>query len=56
MQIFGVLLVGLYFGVILFLIILFWRATIALESISRHLLEIARDFKSYSHHLNDKEE
>jgi hypothetical protein len=56
MNILGVLLLGLYLGTILFLTILFWRVTVALESISRHLLEIARDIKKSSHFLGDKEE
>ena len=34
-----------YLALILFIISLVWRATVALEKIARHLLEIARDFK-----------
>jgi hypothetical protein len=52
----GVLLLVLYFGVIIFLITLFWRITVALERISRHLLEIARDVKMLSRPSGDDEE
>ncbi len=35
----------LYLGVIVFLITLLWRITRALERMSRHQLEMARDLK-----------
>jgi hypothetical protein len=52
----GVSLVVLYFGVIIFLITLLWRITIAFEKTARHLLEIARDVKELSHRSGDEEE
>ena len=52
----GVSIVVLYFGVIIFLITLFWRITIALEKTARHLLEIARDVKKLTHRSRDEEE
>ncbi len=44
--IFTIALVVLYFGVIIFVITLLWRITIALERMARHQLEIARDVKA----------
>jgi hypothetical protein len=52
----GASLVVLYFGVIIFLITLLWRITLALEKTARHLLEIARDVKKLSHRTEDEEE
>ena len=56
MNVLGVLLIVLYFGVIIFLITLFWRITVALERMARHLLEIARDVKTLSSASGDEEE
>jgi len=50
----GVSLIVAYFAVIIFLITLLWRITVALERISRHLLEIARDVKELSHRSGDE--
>jgi hypothetical protein len=52
----GVLIIVLYFGVIIFLISLLWRITIALEKMARHQLEIARDVKRLSPSSSDEEE
>jgi uncharacterized membrane protein len=43
---FTVVIIVVYFGVIVFLITLLWRITIALEKMARHQLEIARDVKA----------
>ena len=53
---FGILLICLYFGVIIFLITLLWRLTTALERVSRHLLEIAKDVKRLSYHSDGEDE
>jgi hypothetical protein len=54
--IFAILIIVLYFGVIIFLITLLWRITIALEKMARHQLEIARDVKKLAHPSGDEEE
>ncbi len=43
-------------GLVVFLISLLWRITVALERISRHLLEIARDVKELAHNSGDGKE
>jgi len=45
MEFLAMLIATVYIAVIIFVISLVWRATVALEKIARHLLEIARDFK-----------
>lgn len=54
--IFGISIIVLYFAVIIFLITLLWRITIALEKMARHQLEIARDVKKLAHASDDEEE
>jgi hypothetical protein len=51
----GVLFILLYVGVIIFVITLLWRITIALEKIARHQLEIARDVKKLAHPSGSEE-
>jgi len=46
----------LYFGVIIFLISLLWRITVALEKMARHQLEIARDVKKLAHASEEEKE
>ena len=53
---FTVAIIVLYFAVIIFLITLLWRITIALEKMARHQLEIARDVKKLAHASDDEEE
>jgi hypothetical protein len=50
------LLIVAYFGVIIFLISLLWRITLALEEMARHQLEIARDVKKLAQAAEDEEE
>jgi hypothetical protein len=54
------LIVIVYFAIVIavpiFVICLLWRVTVALEHISRHLLEIARDVKRLSPLSSDEEE
>ena len=52
----GALVIVLYFGILGFLISLFWRITIALEKTARHQLEIARDVKKLLHRSGGEEE
>jgi len=52
----GALLIILYFGVIIFLISLLWRITIALEKMARHQLEIACDVKSLANRSEEEKE
>jgi len=54
--IFAILVIVLYFAVIIFLITLLWRITLALEKMARHQLEIARDVKKLAHASDDEEE
>jgi TM2 domain-containing membrane protein YozV len=58
MEMIGVLMIVLYYGIVLavlFLVInLLWRFVRAIEQIARHLLEIARDIKMLAQHKMDE--
>ena len=45
----------LYFGVIIFLISLLWRITVALEKMVRHQFEIACDVKALANRSIEEE-
>ena len=49
------LYIGGTLGIIIFIVMMILRFVRAQEQMSRHMLEIARDFKNLSHHIVEKD-